>query len=399
MSPVREHEQAMGQRMTAENGVIAALIAGVLIYGLAMGTTYPLLGIVLSGDVTPVWNGFNAAATGLGLIAGVMMVPAFSRRFGAGRTCLSGVIVMTVSLAMLAAVRDFWVLFAARMLLGCGANMLFVVAETALNALVMPARRGRVMGLYAAATAFGFVVGPAIVAATPDTPAMLLLGCAAVTACALLPLRHARRPVDRLVRPTSVNRIWPAVTAFPFAFGFLFMASAIDAVAISLLPLVALDQSHPVEAGALFVTIFHVGLLCGQPVIGAALDRFGRRFAVLGCCLVSLACTAALVFGDRLDFVPAAVLMFAWGGANYGLYTAGLALIGDRFSGEALTAATAAFAAVYATAAIAAPILAGGALDGIGAAGFYVVTAGVYLIAFLGGAVFFRPLEPTLVPR
>lgn len=385
----------MAEQTNAGTGVIAALIAGVLIYGLAMGTTYPLLGIVLSDDVPGVWNGVNAAATGLGLLVGVVVVPVLGKRFGAGLTALSGVVLMTICLTALAFARDFWALFAVRTLLGCGANMLFVVAETALNVFATPARRGRVMGVYTAAVAFGFVVGPAIVAVTPDTPAMLLLACAAVTAFAVLPLRIVRAPVDRFVRPTSVTRILPAVIAFPFAFGFLFVASAVDAVIISLLPVIALDQSYSVESGALFVAIFHVGLLVGQPVIGAALDHFGRRRTVLGCCLVSLGCTAALVFDGRFGFWPAAFLMFVWGGANYGLYTAGLALIGDRFSGEALTAATAAFAAVYAIAAVASPILAGQTIDRVGAVGFYVAIAGIYLTALLCGAAFFRPLEPT----
>lgn len=385
----------MAQQTNAGTGVIAALIAGVLIYGLAMGTTYPLLGIVLSEDVPGVWNGVNTAATGLGLLVGVVVVPMFGRWVGAGLTALSGVVLMTISLTALAFAHDFWALFAVRMLLGCGANMLFVVADTALNVFATPTRRGRVMGVYTAAVAFGFVVGPAIVAVTPDTPAVLLLACAAVTAFAVLPLCFARAPVDRFVRPTSVTRILPAVIAFPFAFGFLFVASAVDAVAISLLPIIALDQSYSIESGALFVTIFHVGLLVGQPVIGAALDRFGRRWTVLGCCFVSLGSTAALFFGDRLGFWPAAFLMFVWGGANYGLYTAGLALIGDRFSGEALTAATAAFAAIYAIAAVLSPILAGRTIDSVGATGFYVATAGIYLTALLCGTAFFRPLEPT----
>ena len=385
----------MAEQTSAGTGVIIALIAGVAIYGLAMGTTYPLLGVVLSDAVADTWNGVNAGATGLGLLLGVVVVPVFARRFGAGLTALSGVVLMAISLLALALVREFWLLFALRMLLGCGANMLFVVAETALNVFTAPARRGRVMGVYSAAVALGFVVGPAIVAVTPDTPAPLLLACAVVAGFAVLPLRSVRAPVDRFVRPTSLARIAPAVIAFPFAFGFLFVASAIDAIVISLLPVIALDQSFSIESGALLVTIFHIGLLVGQPVIGTGLDRFGRRATVLGCCLVSLGCTAALALGDRFGFWPAAFIMFVWGGANYGLYTAGLALIGDRFSGEALTAATAAFAAVYAIAAIASPIVAGQTIDHIGAVGFYLAAAGIYLMTLVCGAAFFQPLEPT----
>ncbi|WP_282604790.1 MFS transporter [Pelagibius sp. Alg239-R121] len=382
------------QEIQTNGRIIAALISGVLIYGLAMGTTYPLLGVLLSADVPAVWNGINAAATGLGLLSGVVVVPILGRQFGAGFTALSGVILMAGSLVILAIVRDFWALFAARFLLGCGANMLFVVAETALNVFAEPARRGRIMGVYSAAVAFGFVIGPAVVAVTPDTPLLLLLICAFATLCAILPLGFVRTAVDCAIRPTSVTRILPAVIAFPFAFGFLFVASAIDAVVISLLPVIALDQSYPIETGVMFVTIFHIGLLVGQPAVGIALDHFGRRQTVLGCCLVSLGSTALLFFGNRFGFWPTALLMFFWGGANFGLYTGGLALIGDRFSGAALTAATAAFAAVYAVASIISPVLAGQTIDSVGAEGFYMIIAVIYLAALLCGAAFFRPLEP-----
>ncbi len=376
--------------------VIPALLAGALIYGLAMGTTYPLLGIMLADRVPDALNGINAAAHGLGLLIGVALVPAASRRFGAGRTALAGVAVMVAALLALAHTQHFWGLFAARLVLGGGASLMFVVADTALNVFAEPARRGRLLGLYGAAVALGFVLGPSVVAVASDRPAAVLLGCAVMAAASMVPLAWVRRTLDGAVRPTPAARMGPAVLALPWAFGFLIVASAIDAVVISLLPLIARSQSFTVGQGAVFVAVFHIGLLIGQPLVGWALDRLGRRRTVLACCTVSLACTLVLPFGAMLGFPGVCLIMLVWGGANYGLYTAGLALVGDRFAGAALTAATAAFTAVYALAAITSPPLAGGLLDTIGAGGFYLVAAGVYLAAALGGAVYFRPREPTL---
>lgn len=376
-------------------GVIVALIGAVVVQGLATGTTYTLLGIVLADAVPGFWNGVNAAATGLGFLLGVLVVPPLCRRIGAGRTALTGVVLLAAALLVLAVVRDFWAIFSFRLLLGCAANLVFVVAEVGLNSFASPAQRGRVMGAYTAAGALGYTIGPAIVALQSDQPAVLLLGCAAVATLAALPLRAARGPLDRNVRPTAVSRVLPAMMALPSAFGFLFVAAAVDGVAISLLPIIALDQGHPIASGALFVTSFHIGLLAGQPLVGLALDCIGRRPTTLVCCVLSLGCTTALIFGAQVSFWPVTLLMCVWGGTNYGLYTAGLALIGDRFSGETLTAATTAFAAVYAIAAVLSPVLAGQALDSIGAAGFYVVLTGVYLMTLLCGAAFFRPSEPT----
>ncbi len=380
----------------ANGGVIAALIGGMVIYGLAMGTTYPLLGVLLAQDMGGAWNGLSASATGLGLLVGIALVPGLSHRVGAGRTALIGIGLLTAALATLAVVRDYWVIFCARLVLGCGANLLFVITETALNVFAPPDRRGRVMGIYTAAIALGFVIGPAVVAGSPETPALLLLACAAISAVALVPFGAARTRVDGHVHPPSVSRILPAVANYPFAFAFVCIASALDAIILSFYPVVAFTQGFPVEVGALLVAIFHVGLMVGQPLIGLTLDRFGRRRTLLVCCVLSFLCTLGLSAGAEIGFWGVAVLMVVWGATNYGLYTGGLALIGDRYVGAALTAATAAFAAVYALAAVVAPLLAGGLVQGTGAAGLHLAAAGLYGAVMLAAAYRFRPPEPTL---
>ncbi|MER8601726.1 MFS transporter [Mesorhizobium sp. M1339] len=374
-----------------------ALILGVTMFGLAMGTTYPLLGLLLSDRVSGALNGLNTAATGLGLMIGVLLLPGLGRRLGAGRTALAGVGLMAAALIALAFLRDFWPVFAARMILGCGAGLTFIVAETALNASAAPERRGLIMGIYTAANALGFVLGPAMIALMPDRPATLLLGCAAIALMTLVPFGAVERPVSRLVVPGSARHIVSAITTFPLAFAFLFIASMIDAVAISLMPVIMLDRDFNVSQAVLLATVFHVGLVIGQPLIGLALDRAGRRRTVLGCCGLSLACTLALVYGSDMGFWPVAGLMLVWGGGNYGLYTAALALIGDRFQAEKLTAATAALASVYALAAMIGPALAGGVMNGLGAQGLFGAAAVVYLIALCGGVWLFRPVEADCV--
>ncbi|WP_287208612.1 MFS transporter [Mesorhizobium sp.] len=374
--------------------MIVALILGVMIYGFAMGTTYPLLGLLLSDRVSGALNGLNTAATGLGLMTGVVLVPGLGRRLGAGQTALAGVGLMAAALIALAFLRDVWPVFAARVILGCGAGLMFIVAETALNAAAAPERRGRIMGVYTAANALGFVLGPAMIALMPDRPAALLLGCAAIALMGLIPFAAVERPVSRTVVPGSARHILPAIAAFPFAFSFLFIASMIDAIAISLMPVIMLDRGFDVSQAALLATVFHVGLVIGQPLIGLALDRAGRRRTVLGCCGLSLACALPLVSGSGMGFWPVAGLMLVWGGANYGLYTAALALIGDRFRAETLTAAIAALAAVYALAAVIGPAVAGGMMNALGAQGLFGAVAVVYLTALCGGVWLFRPVEP-----
>ncbi|RWO26682.1 hypothetical protein [Mesorhizobium sp.] len=147
---------------------------------------------------------------------------------------------LAAALIALAFLRDFWPLFAARLVLGCSAGLMFIVAETALNTAAAPERRGRITGVYTAAGAF--VLGPALIALMPDRPAALLVGCAAIALMALIPFAAEKRRVSRAVAPGSARHILPAIAAFPLAFGFLFIASMVDAVAISPMPVIMLDR-------------------------------------------------------------------------------------------------------------------------------------------------------------
>ncbi|RWB93464.1 MAG: MFS transporter [Mesorhizobium sp.] len=164
---------------------------------------------------------------------------------------LLGVGLLAAALVALAFLRDFWPVFAAHLVLGCGAGLMFIVAETALNAAAAPERRGRIMGVYTAASALGLVLGPPMIALMPDRPAALLLGCAAIALMALIPFAAVRLRVSRAVAPGSARHILPAIAGFPLAFGFLFIASMVDAVAISLMPVIMLDRGFDVSQAAL----------------------------------------------------------------------------------------------------------------------------------------------------
>lgn len=376
--------------------IFAALLSGVLIYGLAMGTSYPLLGIMLSDQVSDAWNGVSVSATGFGLIAGVVVLPSLHRRIGAGTTAVVGVGLMAGSLFALSMVTDFWTLFVFRMLLGIGANLMFVVTETGLNALSDPKSRGQLLGLYSMLTGLGFIVGPSLVALVPEHPVLLLMVCACVAACAIIPFMAVRTILDQRIPVDRRTSYLPSIRALPFAFILLFIASAVDAVIIGLLPVISIRSGFSAGEGAIFVTVFHIGLVAGQPIVGRLLDVWGRRRTILACILVSVAATGFLAVGGAQNFVACALLMFAWGAANFGLYTAGLTLIGDRFAGLALSAATGSFALVYALAAILAPVLSGMGLETINASGFYALTGALYLSAYLWALHRFQPLEPVL---
>ncbi|MCR9218727.1 MAG: MFS transporter [Alphaproteobacteria bacterium] len=361
--------------------ILLGLIVGILIYGLAIGTTYPLLGVVLADQVDSFRNGLNAAGTGVGLMLGVLLTGPCVRRVGAGRTILLGVVVMAGSLVAMALTQDYWPVLAARMALGIGANFMFVVCETALNSLCRPEQRGRVLGWYTAANAVGFALGPAAVALFADRPVLLLGGCAAATLLALIPFGPAAPEIDRRVSPPTLGGWRALLVAAPGAFLLVAVASMVDAIMISLLPVIAIERGEGAARGALLASVFHIGLIAAQPVVGWALDRHGRRVTLALCVALSALGAVAMAAPWGAHPIAALALMAVWGGTNYALYTGALTLIGDRFDGASLTGAVALFAGVYALASTVAPGLAGGALALLGAEGLYLALAFFYLVA------------------
>lgn len=363
--------------------VVAALIAGVGVYGMALGTTYPLLGILLSDTAGDAMNGLNAAATGLGLLTGIALIPSLSIRLESGWVPPLGILVMAGSLAALSVAEGFWSVFAARFALGIGANFLFVIVETALTAMTPTRHRGRVMGLYTSVTAFGFVAGPALVAGYVHLAQTVLLGCAAIVGLAVVPLAAAARSVSASVSPAPWRAMLAPLRGDTGVLALVFLASAVDAIVIALLPVISLRQGFSTAEGAGLVAIFHLGLVLGQPLIGVCLDMVGRRRTLIACCAVSVAATAVAASAGLLGFWPVAAVMLVWGGANYGLYTGGLTVLGDTYRGAALAAAVSCFAAIYAVASSMAAPLSGLVLEGAGAAGFYAVCAGAYGLALV----------------
>ena len=378
--------------------VFSALFAGIAVYGFAMGTTYPVLGLMLADRVSDFWNGVSVAAAGAGLICGVFATRFLVSSLGAGGTACLGVVVMAGALLTISEDGSYWVLLVQRFALGLGANFMFIVTEIGLNTMSSSHERGRLLGLYTMITAVGFVVGPGLVGLLPGVFDPLLLGCGIVCAAALLPFLSVRRRLDARIEAPAAQGLLPVLRACPAAFVFIVLASAVDAVVLGLLPVIGLRSGFDAAQGAWLVAVFHIGLLLAQPAIGWALDIGGRRVTVLACLALNFVCCLYLVVLGPGAFTSVLAVFFLWGGVNYGLYTAGLTLLGDRFRGAALSAATATFALVYALSYTLAPGFAAFAMSSGSPASLYVTMALAYFAVLAWALIRFRPGEPQFSP-
>ena len=111
----------------------------------------------------------------------------------------------------------------------------------------------------------------------------------------------------------------------------------------------------------ILLIVMSVGNVFLQFPVGMIADRYDRRVLLIVFALLMVVCTAIfpLALGDPYVLWP---LLFFWGGIMGGMYTCGLALVGQRFNRDELAAANATFIFVYEFGHLVGPPIAGVAI-------------------------------------
>lgn len=347
----------------APDRLLIAVIASVAVVGATYSLSTPLLAYALEARGLPSWLiGLNAAMAALAMILLPPVTPALVRRFGTVDTLYGALALTGLAVALFAATDNLVLWFALRLLLGVGLTGLFVVSEAWINHLAGDGRRGRVLGLYAAALAVGFTIGPALLQLTGLAGALPFLVGALTAGLAALPLILARprQAADPFVTAGEARQGQIARLA-PLAVGAGLLFGVVEAGVLSLLPLWALQNGLGTSTGIQLMMWLGAGNIALQWPIGWLADHFDRRRLILLCALAGLvgAATLPLLAGTLLLYTA----LFFWGGCLMGLYTVGLALLGERFNGPDLASANAVFATAYGLGALVGPPLVGLAMD------------------------------------
>ncbi|MEM9233561.1 MAG: MFS transporter, partial [Pseudomonadota bacterium] len=273
--------------------------------------------------------------------------------------------------------------FPLRFLFGFAGAGMFVGSEIWINSLAPESSRGRIIGIYSTCLALGFAAGPFLIdlfgtqGMTPFLVGMLIFSAA------LFPILIASAPpADPEEAAKGFFRLLPKAPA-------TFLSAAVfagaEAAILTFLPIYALEVGWGEETGARAVTVYGLGLVAFQYLIGRQADRIGYGRSLVACALLSL--TGAVLFamiGEALTILY--VILFAWGGFIAGLYTVGLTLLGDRFPKEQLSAANTGFVFMYGLGAIIGPVGAGLAREAGGQLGlelFLVAALALYALLTL----------------
>ena len=342
--------------------VIATVALAVASFG--HGLTMPLLSLVLDHQgVDETLIGLNAGTYFIAVFAVAPLATRILRARGPALLMLASILATVVLLALLRAFPDVWLWFPLRFALGMAASFLWIAGEAWVNHSATETHRGRIIAIFGIVVSAGFALGPLILSMTGTegwapflVTIALLLVAAAVLAGALGSSPKLRGKTGPLAR---------YVLLAPVAMFGYFVFAAGDAMLLTFLPIYAAGLGVGEVDAIRLLTVLAVGSMALQYPIGWLADRVSNYALAAAMGAVLLAGSAALPWALPLPVVSI-VFMFFYGGALGALYTISLVLLGRRFKGADLSAASAMLAVMFCIGSFIWPSAGGAALDRFG---------------------------------
>lgn len=367
---------------------LIAAIMGAAMSGCGFGLLMPLIALNLeamtgSGAVV----GVNAAAAAVSTLIAVPFVPRLLNIIPARNAMTTALLIMAFGMLIFPLFRDVTVWWIVRFAVGMAVTVVFVSSETWINQLAKPERRASLLAVYAMVLSGGFGSGGLLLAWLGIEGWIPWVAGAGVFITGAIPIALLNGP--NLIAPSrdearfnalfQTSRLAPAAMLAGLIFGSL------ETNLFSLVPVYAERMGLTVSLiGYLALSAALGGILLQLP-IGHLADRMGRwrvlTFVIIASTILPL---LILISGD---FQPALFpLVLLYGGIAGAIYTIGLALLGERLEGGAITAANAAFIFAYGLGSLIGPPLSGAAMDTWDPYGLMIalsLMSGLYLLTLL----------------
>lgn len=338
--------------------VMATMTAATLSYSFVL----PLLSLVLERQgVSSTLIGLSTAAEAVAVFAIAPFAPRLLIRLGPVRTMLLAVAIKLATFLLLPVFPNVWAWFPLRMLGGAGASLMWVVSEAWINQTVTDRTRGRVLSVYSMALSLGYAVGPLILAWTgSDGWTPFVVGAAIMTFSVSGTLIASG--VAPTLGGTASARLRGYFRLAPLVMMCCFVTSASDNMLVSLLPLYGANVGMAPTEALYLLTVVGIGGIVLQYPFGWLADRMDRRRLTLIIALLMLICSLALPWA--LPSAPYNVIFaFIFGGLIGALYTMGNVLMGERFRGADLAAASTVFVVMWNLGTLIGPPIGGVGLD------------------------------------
>ena len=357
---------------------LAAAIATIVAFDVAMGLTYPLLSFLLKAQqYGELVIGLNAAMTPIGLILISYFIPSLVSLMGSKNLVRIAAVLICFTLLGFKAFPSIEAWFLLRFLLGVAGGVLFGLSEAWVVQAAEGPARARIMALYAAILSAGFAIGPFMLPFTGYEGWAPFIIAASFGILTLLPIIYVTAE-DKTPDEEQAMSMLDFMPLAPMLVTAVFVFSFMDSGVLALFPIFGTESGLSKDVTSYALGVMIIGNAGLQFFVGWMADRFPKYFVIAACCFTTVVMCGVLpmVMGSVWMW-PVLVIL---GTAGFSIYTVSLAIFGERFKGSALIAGASAFAAMWGIGGIISPPSVGYAMESYGPNAMPAVMAAVYAL-------------------
>ena len=367
-------------RVSTRQRSLAGVIAAMAVVNLVYGISFPLLALVLdSQSVSKSLIGLSTIVQAAAMLAIAPFAPGLMTRFAPARLMQF----MTVALAVLFIIAglfpNVWFWFPLRLVIGAATALLWISSEALINELAAERWRGRIIAVYASVGAAGFALGPLLLIITGSEGMAPFLTTSVMTLLAGLPLFLVTR--HRLKISEGKNQgIWRVFLLAPVIMLANVAYAASAESLITFFPLYGMHLGMTMEFTLALMTMVGVGGMILALPLGWVADHVNRMGMLVFILLLTMSGLLAFPYAMQLEPWLVFLFFFIFGGIEGMIYTLGVVLIGERFKGAQLAAATTAFSACWGAGTMLGPLLVGVGMDRLGNGSMVLIIFAIFAV-------------------
>jgi len=345
---------------------LVAACATVAVFSFSLGEMFPLLALKMEKwGISASVIGLNSAMAPVGILLAGLFIPRLAHRFGSRRVTLVMVVLTALVIVSYPAVPHVAAWFALRLAQGMFVATLFALSEAWIVRFSEGKYRARIVGVYATVISASFGLGPLVINYLGIEGYGPFVAGAMVMLVALIPIslvdETSAREADREEEHVSVIAFAPKAPMLLLAIS---IHAVFDGALLALLSVYGVRYGYGVKSAALLITALALGNVFFQIPIGLIADRTSKQ-GMIKCCFAAAA-VLMLLLPQAMGSIFVWPLLLLIGAAGFGIYTVGLALLGDFFKGTDLVGGTAAFASVWGLGSLVGALAGGWAMDVFG---------------------------------
>ena len=353
--------------------------------GCGFGLLMPLASLNLEAMTgSAALSGLITAAAAISNVLAVPLVPRVLKWLHPRKALILSSLSIAGVILLFPLMRNPWVWFVLRFMIGVSITLVFIASESWLNQLADPAKRASLLAIYATILSAGIGLGSLLIALLGWAGWAPWIAAAFIYGFGVIPVMVLKGP--DLTPPSSQEASFKALLSVVMLAPASILAGAIygaiENAMLALLPIYAERLALPT---AVIGTLLAVGTLGGiilQIPLGRLADRHGRARGLLVIALTSVA-LPLIIWASGLKLWLLYPLCFLYFGLAGGFYTLGLARLGERFTGGAIATANSAFILAYGVGQLAGPLSAGVMMDLSGPKGLMWALSAMALLYFL----------------